>query len=96
LPSEDAVYVLLSSSDVAASAFCTSNCGWHQHGPIDGVNVKYAWIGDPTTCAACQPANLQPDEFLWWTNGGDKAPNNLVVDSMASVVSARISAAPVF
>lgn len=78
--------MVISSSDVSAGDYCKSSCGWHQQGPIWGRTVKYAWIGDPSNCRACQPNALVKDQFLWWSYGADKAPNNLVTDSMASVV----------
>ncbi|HEY2815953.1 MAG TPA: hypothetical protein VGK44_02350, partial [Casimicrobiaceae bacterium] len=37
----NAVYFLLTSSDVTASSgFCTQYCGWHTHGAISGSDIK--------------------------------------------------------
>src|SRR4029079_16039040 len=42
----NAVYFVLTSSDVTASSgFCTQYCGWHTHGTIAGSDIKYSFIG---------------------------------------------------
>jgi len=57
----NAVYFVLTSQDVTASSgFCTKYCGWHTHGTINGADVKYAFIGDPTRCmSSCAPSQNQ-------------------------------------
>jgi len=72
------VYFVLTSADVnATSGFCTQYCGWHTHGTISGLDVKYSFVGNPdrcpTSCAATTTAN---------------SPNgNLGADGMASIIS---------
>jgi hypothetical protein len=68
------------------SGFCTQYCGWHSYftyktgsgKTAQSTVVKYAWIGDPSTCpSACAPT---PNETV--------SPNNDVgVDAMLSVIS---------
>jgi hypothetical protein len=77
LPSDtNAVYFVLTSADVTAnSGFCTQYCGWHTHGTIGGVDIKYAFIGNPDRCpSACAAQSTGP-------NG------NAGADGMASIIS---------
>ena len=70
------VYFVLTTPDVnETSGFCTQYCGWHTHGAINGLDIKYSFVGDPERCpAAC-------------TNG-TPAPNGSVgADGMASIIS---------
>ena len=57
LPSDsNAVYFVLTSADVnETSGFCTQYCGWHNHASIGGVDIKYAFVGNPDRCpSACE------------------------------------------
>jgi hypothetical protein len=77
LPSDsNGVYFVLTSSDVTASSgFCTQYCGWHTHGTIGGVDIKYAFIGNPDRCpSACEEQTTGP-------NG------NAGADGMASIIA---------
>lgn len=49
------VYYVLATPDVnETSGLCTAYCGWHTHATISGVDVKYAFAGDPDRCpSAC-------------------------------------------
>ena len=44
----NAVYFVLTSSDVHKSGFGTSYCGWHTHATIGGSDIKYSFVGDPS------------------------------------------------
>jgi hypothetical protein len=70
------VYFVLTSADVnESSGFCTQYCGWHTHGTIAGLDVKYAFIGNPARCpSACAAQSTSP-------NG------NLGADGMASIIA---------
>jgi hypothetical protein len=72
----NAVYFVLTSSDVAeTSGFCTKYCGWHTHGTINGVDVKYSFVGNANRClSGCAAQTVSP-------NG------NAGVDGMISVVA---------
>lgn len=76
LPADShATYFVLTSGDVAQGGFCSSYCGWHTHATIAGVDVKYAFVGDPTACmSACAAQRVGP-------NG------NAGADAMASIVA---------
>jgi hypothetical protein len=52
------VYFVLTSPEVnETSGFCTQYCGFHTHGTINGLDIKYSFVGDaggrcPSACAA--------------------------------------------
>ncbi len=58
LPADsNAVYFVLTSPDVKeTSGFCTSYCGWHTNATIAGKDIKFAFVGNPSTqCpSACE------------------------------------------
>jgi len=56
----NAVYFVLATSEVTATtgtaAYCSQFCGFHAHTTINGVDIKYAFIGNPDRCpSACEP-----------------------------------------
>jgi hypothetical protein len=64
LPSDaNGLYFVLTSADVTASSgFCTQYCGWHTHGTINGIDIKYAFVGNPDRCpSACEAQSLSPN-----------------------------------
>jgi len=78
----NAVYFVLTSADVnETSGFCTSYCGWHTHGTINGSDIKYAFVGNPDRCpSACE----------WQTT----SPNgNAGADGMASIIAHELEEA---
>ena len=76
------VYFVLTSSDVnATSGFCTQYCGWHTHGTIGGLDIKYAFVGNPDRCpSACAAQSTGP-------NG------NAGADGMASIIAHELEEA---
>jgi hypothetical protein len=78
----NAVYFVLTSSDVTASSgFCTQYCGWHTHGAIAGSDIKYSFVGNPDRCpSACEAQTTGP-------NG------NAGADGMASIISHELEEA---
>jgi hypothetical protein len=78
----NAVYFVLTSSDVTASSgFCTQYCGWHTHGTIGGADIKYSFVGNPDRCpSACEEQTVSP-------NGNSGA------DGMASIIAHELEEA---
>ena len=77
LPSDtNGVYFVLTSAEVTAtSGFCTQYCGWHTHGTIGVVDIKYAFVGNPDRCPSSCAAQT-------------KSPNgNAGADGMASIIA---------
>jgi len=80
-PDAQGVYFVLTSKDVREnSGFCSQYCGWHTYGTMNGVNVKYAFIGDSAACLnACS---------MFGSQTGWKAPNgDPGADGMASIIA---------
>jgi hypothetical protein len=76
------VYFVLTSADVnATSGFCTQYCGWHAHGTMSGLDIKYSFVGNPDRCPnACAAQPVGP-------NG------NAGADGMASVIAHELEEA---
>ncbi len=71
------VYFVLTSADVnETSGFCTQYCGWHTRASISGVDVKFAFVGNPDRCpSACEEQSAS-------------SPNdNPGADGMASIIA---------
>jgi len=83
LPADaNGVYFVLTSSDVnETSGFCTQYCGWHTHGSIAGLDIKYSFVGNPDRCpSACAAQTTGP-------NG------NAGADGMASIIAHELEEA---
>jgi len=76
-PPSDAIYLVLSSSDIAeSSGFLRKYCGWHTYATVNTVPVKYAFIGNP---------NKSLSSCSYQTTA---SPNdNPGVDAMVSVIA---------
>ena len=74
------IYFVLTSADVTeTSGFCNVYCGFHNHGTIDGADLKYAFVGNPDRCpASCEFQTTSP-------NGNSGA------DGMASVMAHELN-----
>jgi hypothetical protein len=61
LPSDpNGVYFVLTSPEVnETSGFCTQYCGWHTHGTLNGVDIKYAFVGNRTPPLPSSLTNLR-------------------------------------
>lgn len=71
------IYFVLTSADVKVpSGFCTSYCGWHTYMTFNNTNIKYSFVGDPSTqCPnACAAQSKGPND-------------NMGADAMASVIA---------
>lgn len=81
-PDTNAVYFVLTSADVnETSGFCTQYCGWHTHGTIAGLDIKYSFVGNPDRCpSACEAQTTSP-------NG------NAGADGMASIIAHELEEA---
>ena len=77
------MYFVLTSADVnETSGFCTSYCGWHTHGTINGADIKYAFIGNPDRCpSACEAQTISSPN------------NNTGADGMANVIAHELEEA---
>ncbi|HWR13236.1 MAG TPA: hypothetical protein VN577_00295 [Terriglobales bacterium] len=83
LPADpNGVYFVLTSKDVTASSgFCTQYCGWHTHGSIAGLDIKYSFVGNPERCpSACAAQTTSPND-------------NTGADGMASIIAHELEEA---
>ena len=47
---ENGIYLVITSADVVeSSGFTKTYCGWHSHARLAKADIKFAFIGDPTT-----------------------------------------------
>jgi hypothetical protein len=76
------VYFVLTSADVTASSgFCSQYCGWHTHGTLSGVDIKYSFVGNPDRCpSSCAAQASGPND-------------NAGADGMASIVAHELEEA---
>jgi hypothetical protein len=74
------LYFVLTSADVEeTSGFCADYCSWHHHAKIAGIDVRYAFLGNPGRCPeACE---LAPGN----TPNGDAAADALVAGLAARI-----------
>ena len=75
LPSDaNALYYVLTSSDISVSGFGTSFCGYHGYFSQGATNIKYSFVGDATKYgASCGVGSISPN-------------SNPAADAMASVI----------
>jgi hypothetical protein len=76
------VYFVLTAPDVKeTSGFCSQYCGWHTHAALNGSDIKYGFIGNPSQqCAASCEAQTSRSP------NGDPAS-----DAMASTIAHELS-----
>jgi len=86
---QDAVYFVLTSSDVkegvSINSFCKLYCGWHNTGSgVAGgktVNIRYSFVGDPSRClSSCAAQPTGPND-------------NPGADGMVSIIAHELSEA---
>jgi len=60
------IYFVISSSNInETSGFCTQYCGFHTHATLGGVDIKYAFIGNPDRCpSGCEVQGPGPNGTL--------------------------------
>ncbi|MBZ5606537.1 MAG: EXORDIUM family protein [Acidobacteriia bacterium] len=50
LPADpNGIYFVLGSADVSENGFCKTSCGWHGSQTVRGVDIKFAFVGNPAT-----------------------------------------------
>ena len=96
IPNENNVYFVLTSVDVRVYSnidifhgFCTTYCGFHNDTIINGIDTKYAFVGDVEQCPDLCSAKYEYQDagFMSPPNGDWSA------DGMASVVMHELSEA---
>ena len=76
------IFVVLASSDVHATGFCSDTCKFHRNFEFIGTTVPYAFIGNPMRCPSACAAQFS----------GVASPNsNVAADATASWLAAVLS-----
>lgn len=67
------IYFVISSSNInETSGFCTKYCSFHTHATINGVDIKYAFIGNPDRCpSGCEVQTTGPNSPSLGNGGAD-------------------------
>ena len=81
----NSIYVVLTSKDVkVSSGFCKQFCGYHTSTKVNGTNVQYAFIGDPTSqcLSGCSSEMASPNG-----NAGADAMASVVVHELAETAT---------
>lgn len=87
LPTDpDGIYFVITDKTVdqylGISSFCGGFCGWHYNGTINGVDIKYSFIGDTEKCP-----NDCSAKGSYYGAGYPRSPNgDWSADGMASVL----------
>lgn len=89
--SSNAIYLVITSADVHEGnlfgGFCNGYCGWHDHKSYNGIDLKFAFIGDPSPCLDTCSAQSKYDEY-----GIAHSPNNnWAADAMASIIAHELT-----
>jgi hypothetical protein len=84
------LYFVLTTSDVGqSSGFCTKYCGWHTGAAIGGVDIKYAFVGNPDRCpSACEMQIVSPNG----DPGADGMASIMVHEASEAVTDPDLSA----
>ncbi len=86
LPTDpNGIYLVLTSPDVTEGNFCSTYCGYHTHTTLNGADIKYGFIGDPS--AQCNSSHAGPRCSIQSTTPND----NEGADAMANVISHEIN-----
>ena len=82
LPTDNTgVYLVLTSSNISESGFCTQFCGFHTKQTLNGKDIKWSFIGNVDKCpSGCEAQTTSP-------NGDSGA------DGMANVISHEVEEA---
>jgi hypothetical protein len=88
----DGVYFVFTSKDVYADTnyydvFCGNMCGWHNNMFVNGLNIRYSFVGDTERCPSDCSAK---DKYIEY--GFDHSPNyDWSADGMSSVIIHELS-----
>src|SRR5258708_6780004 len=79
------IYFVLTSPDVTETGFCTTFCGFHTRGLVNGVDIKAAFVGNPATQCPARPG-LSGCSFQSRTPNGNEG-----ADAMPNVIAHELN-----
>jgi hypothetical protein len=88
------VYMVLTSSNInETSGFCTQYCGFHTHATLGGVDIKYAFVGNPDRCpSACEIQSTGPNSPASGVGGADGLINVLSHEQFEAITDPDLNA----
>lgn len=89
-----AVYAVLTSSDVnETTGFCRSYCGFHTRATLNGVDIKYAFIGNVDKCpSGCEIQSTGPNSPATGVGGADGMINVLTHETEEAITDPDLNA----
>jgi hypothetical protein len=94
LPTDpNGVYVIITSSDVSERGFCTSFCGFHTRQTLNGVDIKWAFVGNVDRCpSGCEAQTTGPNSPATGVGGADGIVNVLTHESEEAITDPDLNA----
>lgn len=88
------VYMVLSSSNInETSGFCTQYCGFHTHASMGGVDIKYAFVGNPDRCpSGCEIQRTGPNSPATNVGGADGLINVMAHEQFEAITDPDLNA----
>jgi hypothetical protein len=88
------VYMVLSSSNInETSGFCTQYCGFHTRATLGGVDIKYAFVGNPDRCpSGCEAQRTGPNSPAANLGGADGMINIITHESEEAITDPDLNA----
>src|SRR6185437_10466307 len=88
------IYMVLTSSNInETSGFCTQYCGFHTHASLGGVDIKYAFVGNPDRCpSGCEIQTTGPNSPATGVGGADGLINVLSHEQFEAITDPDLNA----
>jgi hypothetical protein len=89
-----AVYMVLTSSDVKeSSGFCRTYCGFHTHATLNGLDIKYAFVGNVDQCpSGCEIQATGPNSPAVGVGGADGMINVVTHETEEAITDPDLNA----
>ena len=86
--------MVLSSSNInETSGFCTQYCGFHTHATLGGVDIKYAFVGNPDRCpSGCEIQTTGPNSPAASVGGADGLINVISHEQFEAITDPDLNA----
>jgi hypothetical protein len=94
LPTDpNGVYLVLTSSNVSERGFCSSFCGFHTRQTLNGVDIKWGFIGNPDRCpSGCEIQTTGPNSPSTGVGGADGMSNVIAHETEEAISDPDLNA----
>ncbi len=94
LPTDpNGVYVVITSSNVSERGFCNQFCGFHTRQTINGVDIKWSFVGNVDRCpAGCEIQTTGPNSPAANVGGADGISNVLTHETEEAISDPDLNA----